>query len=185
MKSSNILKIPDILNNQNIALIGHMGSGKTLIGKLLAQKINYQHIDSDKLIEKNAKKTINKIFESQGEKSFRKIEENTITSISIKNIVLSLGGGSILSNKTRSFIKKNYITVFLDIETKILTERLSKSSKRPLLNGVNINNKIKELDKTRRKYYLEADILIKYNNTPEECIYKIINEIKKLNEKNH
>jgi ABC-type polysaccharide/polyol phosphate transport system ATPase subunit len=39
MKSSNILKIPDILNNQNIALIGHMGSGKTLIGKLLAQKI--------------------------------------------------------------------------------------------------------------------------------------------------
>ena len=64
--------------NKSIALIGHMGSGKTLIGKLRAKEFKILHIDSDKIITKVAKKTINQIFKDEGEIEFRKIEERVI-----------------------------------------------------------------------------------------------------------
>ena len=56
MKKAEIKIKKDINNNKNIALVGHMGSGKSLLGKLIAQKVNFLHIDSDNLIEKKNKK---------------------------------------------------------------------------------------------------------------------------------
>ena len=89
-------------NNKNIALIGHMGSGKSLIGKLIAKKLKFKHLDSDKLIEKKTSIKIKDIFNNQGESSFRNIEEKIILSLTNQNnLVLSLGGGSILSKKIR------------------------------------------------------------------------------------
>ncbi|SVE56805.1 uncharacterized protein METZ01_LOCUS509659, partial [marine metagenome] len=94
MKNPNILKNFQKYKNKNIALIGHMGSGKTSVGKLIAKKLKLKHFDSDQLIEKYTKKTINQIFDSEGESGFRIIEEKTILNfINKKNIVLSLGGG--------------------------------------------------------------------------------------------
>jgi len=186
MKDPNIQKNYKNYMRKNIALIGHMGSGKSLIGRLIAKKLKLEHLDSDRLIEKYTKKTINQIFEIEGETGFRKIEEKIILNL-IKNnkFILSLGGGSILNHKIRKFLQNNFITLFLDIDINILTERLKKSSKRPLLLEVNIEKKIKELDIIRRKYYLLADIILKNNKNQTDMLSNFFIEYNKLNEKNN
>ena len=175
-------------NNKNIALIGHMGSGKSLIGKLIAKKLNFKHLDSDNLIEKKTSIRIKDIFNNQGESGFRNIEEKIILSLkNQRNLVLSLGGGSILSKKIRNFLKNDFITLFLDIDMKILSERLKNSKKRPLLLNANIEQKIKQLDIVRRKYYSLANITINHHEKPEEIIKVFLNKYNNLllNEKNN
>ena len=165
-----------------------MGSGKSLLGKLIAQNLAYQHLDSDKLIEKERKKKIIDIFSTEGEASFRSIEEKVILNLYNKNkIVLSLGGGSILSKKVRDFLKNDFITLFLDVDKNILVERLKKTSKRPLLLDTNIEKKIKELDIVRRKYYSLSDIILTNNEEPDKIIKIFLHKYSLLinNEKNN
>ena len=71
----------NINNKINISLCGMMGSGKSAIGKILANKLDYNFIDVDKMIEIDAKKTIKKIFEEDGEEYFRDLEEKITINI--------------------------------------------------------------------------------------------------------
>ena len=186
MKSPNFRKKYKKHIEKSIAIIGHMGSGKSLIGKLIAKELNYRFFDSDKIIEKNTQKSIKNIFLNGGEAKFRKIEEKTI--INLKNerkIVLSLGGGSILSSETRKLLKSHFITVFLDTDFEILQQRLKKSYKRPLLINENILQKLKKLDNIRRKYYLLADVKINNCENPANIVSIFLKEFNQLNEKNN
>ncbi|MDC0037781.1 shikimate kinase [Alphaproteobacteria bacterium] len=186
MKSPNFSKKSKKHIDKSIAITGHMGSGKTLLGKLIAKEINYRFFDSDKLIKKNTQKSIKNIFLNEGEAEFRKIEEKTI--INLKNetkIVLSLGGGAILSSRTRKLLKTHFITVFLDIDFEILQQRLKKSYKRPLLINENILQQLKKLDNIRRKYYLLADIKINSYESPANIVSIFLKEFNQLNEKNN
>ena len=183
MKSHQIISLLNGINKKNIAIIGNMGCGKTAFGKLIAKKIDYKHIDSDKKIVTLSKKSINDIFKEDGENYFRKIESKIVLNlIDKKNIILSLGGGSIRSLAVRNKLIKNSLTVFLDVDLKILVSRLRKSKHRPLLLNTNIDKKIIELDIQRRKYYLKSDI--KLSNTGDiNNTYKIFKqEITKLYE---
>ena len=186
MKDSNLLKNYQKFKSKNIALIGHMGSGKSTMGKLIAKKLKLKHFDSDQLIENNTRKTINQIFDTEGELGFRIIEEKIILKFrNKKNIVLTLGGGSILSTKIRDLLKNEYITLFLDVDISTLIKRLKKSSRRPLLLNVNIEKKIKELDAIRRQYYLLADITLKNCKNPIETLSDFLIKYNKLDEKNN
>ena len=73
MKSREFKNILKELEKKNLAIMGHMGSGKSVLGKLIAKKLNLKHLDSDKEIVKFTNLSINKIFEIHGEKYFRKI----------------------------------------------------------------------------------------------------------------
>ncbi len=186
MKSPNFRKKSKKHINKSIALIGHMGSGKSLIGKLIAKELNFRFFDSDKLIEKNTQKSIKNIFHSEGEEKFRKIEEKTIMNLQNETkIVLSLGGGAILSSQTRKLLKTHFITVFLDTDFEILQQRLKKSYNRPLLINENILQKLKKLDNIRRKYYLLADIKINNYESPANTVSIFLKEFNQLNEKNN
>ena len=186
MKSPNFRKKSKKHIDKSIAIIGHMGSGKTLIGKLIAKKLNYRFFDSDKLIEKNTQKSITNIFHDEGEAEFRKIEEKTISKLQNETkIVLSLGGGAILSSPNRKLLKIHFITVFLDTDFEILQQRLKKSYKRPLLINENILQKLKKLDNIRRKYYLLADIKINNYESPENTVSIFLKEFNQLDEKNN
>ena len=186
MKSPNFKKKSNKHIDKSIALIGHMGSGKTLIGKLIAKELNYRFFDSDKIIEKNTQKSIKNIFNDEGEAEFRKIEEKTIINLQNETkIVLSLGGGAILSAQTRKVLKTHFITVFLDADFEILQQRLKKSYKRPLLINENILQKLKKLDSIRRKYYLLADIKINNSESPANIVAVFLKEFNQLNEKNN
>tara|TARA_B110000438_G_scaffold300053_1_gene351554 strand:- start:718 stop:1272 length:555 start_codon:yes stop_codon:yes gene_type:complete len=176
-------KVRENIEKDRIALIGHMGSGKTAFGKLISKKLNLNFFDSDRLIEKKQLKKITELFNIYGEVGFRTIEEKTILSLPLsEKMVLSLGGGAILNKKIRIFLKKNFTTVFLDVNISMITQRLKNSYNRPLLTNVNIEKKIKELDKLRRKYYLLADIKIKNSNDLEHTFLNFIADYNKLND---
>ena len=186
MKSPNFRKKYKKHIEKSIAIIGHMGSGKSLIGKLIAKELNYRFFDSDKIIENNTQKSIKNIFLDEGEAKFRKIEEKTIFNLkNERKIVLSLGGGSILSSETRKLLKSHFITVFLDTDFEILQQRLKKSYKRPLLINENILQKLKKLDNIRRKYYLLADVKINNCENPANTVSIFLKEFNQLNEKNN
>ena len=83
------------MNKKNISLIGFMGTGKTTIGKILAERIGYKFIDVDEYIVKTEGKPINEIFEKYGEDYFRDLETKAIKKIlKEENQVISTGGGA-------------------------------------------------------------------------------------------
>ena len=184
MKRSEFTNIFKELGKKNIAIMGHMGSGKSLTGKILAKQLGFQHLDSDLEIIKLTNKSINQIFEEKGEQYFRSVETKILLSlIEKKNVIISLGGGSILDKLIRDKLIKKSITVFLDTSLKVLEKRLKKSVKRPLLKNVDIKRKLKELDFNRRKYYLQADIIIPNIDNPLDTYKNFINEFFKFHEK--
>ncbi len=168
------------IKKKNICIMGFMGSGKSIIGKDLSKYLNLKFYDTDKEIELKTKKKITTIFEEEGESYFRDIEEKVcIDILTLDNCVVSLGGGSIVSEKIRKIIKINSYSIYLQVKLNNLQNRLKSSIKRPLLNN-NLNNReiLQKLFKDRQKYYEKADLII--NNDGDK--FQTLNQIKfKLN----
>ena len=170
----------NINNKINITLCGMMGSGKSAIGKILANKLNYNFIDVDKMIEIDAGKTIKKIFEEDGEQYFRDLEEKiTINILELKETIVSLGGGAIINKNIRDSIKKNSYNIYLNVDIDILTKRLQNSKTRPLIYKKNLKKELINLIGIREKFYRKADLIVKNEKniieTTENILKKIIN----------
>ena len=119
---------------ENISLIGFMGSGKTTIGKLLAERTGYLFIDLDRIIELSESKTINEIFTCSGEEYFREIESKIIKKVYFNNkCVFACGGGVILRGENMKLIRKNSTVFYLEISPREALNRLKGTSDRPLL----------------------------------------------------
>ena len=164
------------IKKKNICIVGLMGSGKSIIGKDLSRYLNLKFYDTDKEIEQKTKKKITTIFEEEGESYFRDIEEKVcIEILTNDNCVISLGGGSIISEKIRKIIKKNSYSIYLKVKLNNLQNRLKYSRKRPLLNK-NLNKReiLQNLLKDRQKYYEKADLII--NNDGDK--FQTLNQIK-------
>ena len=171
------------LAKKNICLIGLMGAGKSVIGKLLAKKLRMRYYDSDKLIVKKFNKSINQIFSDHGESYFRNIEEDIVLSLlNKKNCVISLGGGSILSDLTRKAIFINSFSIYLNVDIEILYERLKKSKKRPLINNKDIKEKLIQLTQERNKYYRKANLIVNNLKNTEEALNTIKGKLQKYYE---
>ena len=170
----------NINNKLNISLCGMMGSGKSAIGKILANKLNYNFIDVDKMIEIDAGKTIKKIFEEDGEQYFRDLEEKiTINILELKETIVSLGGGAIINKKIRRSIKKNSYNIYLNVDVNILTKRLQFSKTRPLIHKKDLKTELINLISKRKKFYQKADLIIQNEKniieTTKNIIKKIVN----------
>ena len=101
-----------------------MGVGKSTIGKLVAKRLKAKFIDIDRIIERNEKKSIKKIFEDNGEKYFRKLEEKiTLKIIKKKRTVIALGGGAFMNVDIREKILKSCISVWLKVSLDKLIRR--------------------------------------------------------------
>jgi len=171
------------IGKKNICLIGLMGSGKSVIGKLLAQELRLGYYDSDNLIEKKIRKSINQIFSDHGESYFRNIEQDIVLSLlDKKNCVISLGGGSILSNLTRKSLFINSFSIYLKADIEILYERLIKTKKRPLINNKNIKEKLIQLTQERNKYYRKANVIVNNLKNAEEALIAIKAKLQKYYE---
>ena len=163
------------INKKNVCIMGLMGSGKSIIGKDLSKYCNLKFYDTDKEIELITKKSINEIFEKDGETYFRKIEEKICLELLKKNnCIISLGGGTIINKKIRNAIKKNSYSIYLQVKLNNLESRLKLSKKRPLLNK--IENKKETLEKLyyeRRRFYEKADFTINNDDDKNQVIEKI------------
>ena len=157
-----------------------MGSGKSTVGKILAKKLNYNFIDVDKIIEIEAKKTIKKIFEEDGEEYFRDLEEKiTIKTLKNRETIVSLGGGAIINKNIRNFVEKNSYNIYLKVDVEILTKRLENSRTRPLIYKKDLKTELINLINKRKKFYQKADLIIQNEKniieTTKNIIKKIVN----------
>ena len=157
----------------NIFLIGMMGTGKSTVGVLLANELKIPFVDLDKEIEKSTKKTISGIFKLDGEAAFRKIETERLKEVSAS--VVSCGGGIILKEENRNFIKVNGTTILLTASIDELVRRLKGAGKRPLLAKNNEKESLIKLWLDRRAQYLSlSDMTI---DTDGKTSIQITNEI--------
>ncbi|HBR86500.1 MAG TPA: shikimate kinase [Candidatus Marinimicrobia bacterium] len=158
----------------NIYLIGMMGSGKTTVGIKLSEKLKKTFIDLDIEIEKSVGKTISELFDENGEDHFRLIESEKLKTFS--ESVIACGGGVVLMEKNRQFIKENG-TVFLLMATmEELAYRLKNSDNRPLLVHEKSENGLKNIWLERQMDYLNtADFSIETEGKhPVEIAEEII-----------
>ncbi len=162
---------------RNIFLIGPMGAGKSTIGRQLAQQLNMEFVDSDQEIEQRAGADISWIFDVEGESGFRKREERIINELTQRQgIVLSTGGGAILSKDTRNYLSARGIVIYLQTTVDKQYERTQRDKKRPLLQDVEDPRQVLEdLAKIRNPLYEEiADIVLP---TDEQSAKVMANQI--------
>ena len=158
-----------------------MGVGKSTVGKNLAQKLSYNFVDIDRIIESREGSTINLIFKNKSESYFRKLEnEISLEKLKKKNTVISLGGGAFLNKYIRREVKSTSVSFWLDVDVAVLIKRLKKTKKRPLLYNKNLNVTVNKIYLERKKTYSEADFRIKCNFLGPD---KIVDKILKLYEK--
>ena len=129
---------------KNLILLGMMGVGKSTLGKMVAEKLELAFIDTDIKIEEKCSMKISEIFKNKGEKFFRMEEEKEVLkSLKKNNCVIALGGGAFLNKTVRNHILKDAVSIWLDVNLKILNKRIKWNNKRPLLDKKNSQKKNK------------------------------------------
>lgn len=147
--------------SKTIVLVGLMGSGKTAVGNLIAQKLGAAFIDSDQEIEKAANMSIAEIFERDGEAFFRVKEAQIIARLlRSEPSILSTGGGAYMSEKNRDEISKCGVALWLRADLDLLWERVRHKDTRPLLQVENPLEVLKSLYEARSPQYAKAEIVV-------------------------
>lgn len=166
------------LNSKNIYLIGMMGSGKSTVGELLSKKMGMDFADIDSHIEKNRGQTVAQIFATYGETHFRNLETKALKSPT--DSIVACGGGIVLRNENRTFLRSNGIVVLLTAPLNELFRRVSDLSSRPLLNKAKDTKKtLNHIWKARKTQYINlAHFTIQTDGrTPEEVCNEIIDKV--------
>jgi shikimate kinase len=168
-------------SNNNLVLLGMMGSGKSTIGRLLSKNLNIELIDVDEIIEKEEGCKISEIFEKKGEICFRNIEEKiTLKLLESNKKIISLGGGGFINNNIRKEVLSNHISFWLDCNNSTLINRIKRSKKRPITFNLT-ENQIKKIISERSKIYSMANFKINCEKFSKD---EIVKKIKDIYEKN-
>ena len=180
----NEISLNKLLETKKLFLVGFMATGKTTIGKRLSSKLNLPFLDSDKEIENHLQTSISEIFRVYGENKFREIEKkiilDKINNNHINGFVMSLGGGAFLNSKIRELINSKGISIWLNANIDIISNRIANSkNERPLTLKYNSKKKLEILLRERIIYYQLANIKVNVINTSKENMTKII--LKKIN----
>ena len=139
---------------KNIFIVGAMGSGKSSVGRLFAQRCQKQFLDTDHEIENDSKLDIVTIFEKYGEEEFRKKETKLLEDLSgLENHIIATGGGIILKQENIDIMKKMGLIVFLDIDLKTQIQRVKYRKHRPLLKNTDLEKRLKILKSERDPIY--------------------------------
>ena len=166
----------------SIALIGFMGTGKSMVGKALATKLGKEFIELDTLIARKAGKTIPEIFQQDGEVAFRELEiEVTREASGKKSAVIACGGGIVLNNINIDRLKNESLIVYLTASPEVILKRTATdSNERPLLGAVDKATTIAGLLQYRRPFYERAaDITIDTSGLDiNSVVGQIINKVR-------
>ncbi len=149
--------------NQNIYLIGMMGSGKSTTGKLLANTLNRKFIDTDSLIELRSGKVVRDIFSQDGENRFREIESSVLLAVSKEvNLIVSTGGGILLKRANCDIIHESGTVILLYCQPDRLAGRITNPPERPLLKtDISIEQSLEDIWNSRKDlYHNNADFVV-------------------------
>jgi shikimate kinase len=157
------------LRARTITLVGLMGSGKSSVGKRLAQALDLPFRDADDEVETAAGRSIPEIFEQLGEPAFRDGERRVIARLlEGPPIVLATGGGAFMNSETREIIKARSVSVWLKADLPILAKRVARKDNRPLLTGKDPLAVLTEQAAVRYPAYAQADITVETGDTPHQ-----------------
>jgi shikimate kinase len=147
--------------NKPVLIVGMMGTGKSHLGRKLAELLKFKFRDSDKLIEHEAGLSINDIFEKYGEGAFRKAEEKAVLSlINEPASVIATGGGAVMNPVIFKAIKEKTISVWLRADIENIIIRMQRAKDRPLLKTGNPDEVLRRLQAEREPFYAQANIVI-------------------------
>ena len=172
---------------KHIFLIGFMGSGKSTVGILLAERLNLPFLDSDKEIEKKAGKSINEIFSQEGEATFREMEMDFLQELkSIEASVIAVGGGLPASENALPLMREMGLVIYLNTSLLTLLKRLrGEKEQRPLLKDLSdaeFHPFVEDLLSQRVHFYKQAKLIMpNERNNPNELVEKLEKELVKLN----
>jgi shikimate kinase len=148
------------MQRNNIVLVGFMGTGKSTVGRFLAEKLSWELVDTDHYIEMQMGMSIAELFTKHGETFFRDIETRAILEImSKKNQVIATGGGAVLAEENRRSLKANGFVVALTASVETIIQRVGGDRNRPLLQG-KASEVVPQLVQKRKHAYDFADYTI-------------------------
>jgi shikimate kinase len=162
---------------ERILLVGMMGAGKTTTGKLVAQKLGWDYVDSDEEVEKETGLTVPELFDRDGEAAFRNAETRALRRgcASTLPVVVSVAGGAVLRAENRALLQASGRVVWLRARPETLATRVGDGAGRPLLHG-DAGAALRALDAVRRPLYAEvADETIDVDDLgPDEVAARIV-----------
>lgn len=160
---------------KHLILIGMMGTGKSTIGRALAQELRMPWVDTDELIEKRLQMSIASFFQKEGEPAFRQIETEILQQVLQRSPhIITTGGGMVLKQENRDQMKEHGWVICLTAQPEILAKRLHNDHSRPLLQGKQLQAKIEQLWQERAEKYQFADWQI---DTGRHSVREVVNQI--------
>ena len=159
----------------NIALIGFMGTGKTSVGRLVADQLRFDYLDTDELIQTQTSRSVMDIFAKDGESAFRALEEKVVVELAARaRTVIATGGGLPVNPKNLASLKMHALVVSLWSSPEKIWERVKNQSHRPLLHDADPQAKIRELLAAREPFYKQADVLL---NTELRSVREVAQQV--------
>jgi shikimate kinase len=157
-------------------LIGFMGTGKSLVGKVLEQHTGFRRFDTDEIISSRLKMPIEKIFSTHGEEHFRELETETLRSLSAEEpAIIVTGGGIVMRSENLDLLKRLGAVVWLDADEATLRTHLHSMRDRPLLRTPNPGTTLSELLEAREPVYRNAaDLRVDISQKNPEQIAELI-----------
>ncbi|MTV82858.1 shikimate kinase [Secundilactobacillus folii] len=163
-------------------LVGFMGSGKTTVGQLLAERLHTEHRDLDDVIVERAGKTIQQIFDDSGEAAFRKLEHDVLKEALNTAGILSTGGGTPIQPANYDLLRDSEVPVILlNVKPETILARLADDNQRPLVKELGLNGLIGLKSKRDSRYHDVSDIEIETDDlTPAQVVDAILAHISVL-----
>lgn len=163
---------------QNLALVGFMGTGKSSVGRIVADALQFEFVDTDAMIEAQSNRTITEIFAQAGESVFRQLEEQVVEQLaSREKLVISTGGGLVMNPCNLTSLQTHALVVCLWASAETIWERVRTQTHRPLLQTPDPLGKIKEMLNQRGPTYRKADVLIHTGlRSPREVALQVIHQ---------
>lgn len=138
-----------------VFLIGMMGSGKSTVGRLLAQALDYEFVDCDRVLESRSGVTVATMFEVEGEEAFRRREAAVLDELTSRaGIVLATGGGAVLQEANRQHLHTRGLAIYLKASVDEIARRLARDRTRPLLQTADPRGRIAALLEQREPLYV-------------------------------
>ena len=144
---------------QPIFLIGPRGCGKTTVGHALARARHFQFSDTDHRLQAHEQRTVAEIVQAEGWARFRELETLSLKAVTLPNTVIATGGGIVLAEGNRQFMRENGVVIYLQASVSALIDRLEadpKAEQRPTLTGKPVREEVGEVLAQREALYRDA-----------------------------
>ncbi len=164
------------MHKESIFLVGPMGAGKSTVGRVLAERLGYQFMDSDHEIEARTGASIPMIFDIEGESGFREREAQVINELTQRmETVLATGGGVVEREENRQHLRSRGFVVYLQSPVEYLIQRTKHDRNRPLLQTGNPAQVLTDLMARREPWYIEmADLVVE---TQQLSVHRVVKQI--------